>query len=81
VYVLDEPNRFGFAYGTLAGHPERGEESFVVSLASDRVTFDVVAFSRPASALARFGAPVARAVQTRVTRRYLSGLESFVEPA
>ena len=80
VYVLDEPDRFGFAYGTLVGHPERGEESFVVSLAADRVTFDVVAFSRPAGALARLGAPVARAVQTKVTRRYLSGLASWVEP-
>lgn len=81
VYVLDEVDRFGFAYGTLAGHPERGEESFVVSRAGDRVTFDIVAFSRPAGALARFGAPIARAVQTSVTRRYLTGLKSYVERA
>ena len=81
VYVLDDADRFGFAYGTLAGHPERGEESFVVSRAGDRVTFDVVAFSRPAGALARLGAPVARAVQTSVTRRYLTGLKSYVEGA
>jgi uncharacterized protein (UPF0548 family) len=26
VYVLDEPERRGFAYGTLPGHPESGEE-------------------------------------------------------
>jgi uncharacterized protein (UPF0548 family) len=81
VYVLDEADRFGFAYGTLAGHPERGEESFVVARAGDRVTFDIVAFSRPAGALARFGAPLARAVQTSVTRRYLMGLKSHVERA
>jgi uncharacterized protein (UPF0548 family) len=81
VYVLDEPDRYGFAYGTLAGHPERGEESFVVSRLADRVTFDIVAFSRPAGALARFGAPAARAVQKAVTRRYLAGLESYVERA
>src|SRR5262245_54766773 len=30
VYVLDEQNRQGFAYGTLAGHPEAGEELFAV---------------------------------------------------
>ncbi len=30
VVVVDEPNRYGFAYGTLSVHPERGEESFVV---------------------------------------------------
>src|SRR5437762_1077374 len=28
VEVVDEEDRFGFAYGTLSVHPERGEESF-----------------------------------------------------
>ncbi|MEV6791718.1 DUF1990 domain-containing protein [Streptomyces sp. NPDC051320] len=38
----------GFAYGTRAGHPECGEESFLVELAPDgTVWFDVTAFSRP----------------------------------
>jgi uncharacterized protein (UPF0548 family) len=32
VDVVDEPTRRGFAYGTLPGHPESGEESFVVEL-------------------------------------------------
>jgi uncharacterized protein (UPF0548 family) len=31
VYVIDEPDRRGFAYGTLPGHPERGEEAFIIS--------------------------------------------------
>jgi uncharacterized protein (UPF0548 family) len=49
VYVTDEDDRFGFAYGTLPGHPERGEEAFHVRRDEDGpVTFDVVAFSRPA---------------------------------
>ena len=30
VYVIDEPNRRGFAYGTLPGHAETGEELFAV---------------------------------------------------
>ncbi|MGH3331375.1 MAG: DUF1990 family protein, partial [Nocardioidaceae bacterium] len=30
VYVVDETHRKGFAYGTLPGHPESGEEAFVV---------------------------------------------------
>ena len=30
VYVVDEPHVRGFAYGTLPGHPESGEERFVV---------------------------------------------------
>src|SRR4029453_8721379 len=30
VYVIDEERRFGFAYGTLTDHAERGEERFSV---------------------------------------------------
>lgn len=30
VFVIDEADRRGFAYGTLPGHPETGEELFAV---------------------------------------------------
>src|SRR3954470_23575603 len=30
VWAVQEPDRAGFGYGTLAGHPVRGEEAFVV---------------------------------------------------
>jgi uncharacterized protein (UPF0548 family) len=48
VYVIDEENRRGFAYGTLAGHPESGEELFSVRYDSstDAVYAEVTAFSR-----------------------------------
>ena len=72
VYVVDEIHRQGFAYGTLPGHPESGEEAFVVELHENgTVTFNITAFSRPATLLARLGGPVSRAVQSRVTNRYL----------
>jgi uncharacterized protein (UPF0548 family) len=75
VYVEEEPNRFEFAYGTLPGHPERGEVSFRVVRAPDgRVTFQVRSFSRPADPLARLAAPLARRLQRRVTRRYLDAI-------
>ena len=35
VYVIDEPLRKGFAYGTLPGHPETGEEAFIVEYRDD----------------------------------------------
>ena len=35
VYTVDEPNRRGFGYGTLPGHPESGEEAFAVELGPD----------------------------------------------
>jgi uncharacterized protein (UPF0548 family) len=75
VYVLDEEHRSGLAYGTLPGHPESGEEAFVVELLDDgRVRFTISAFSRPASLLARLGGPVSRVVQSRVTNRYLRAI-------
>jgi len=76
VYVIDEPNRTGFAYGTLPGHPESGEEAFIVERHEDeRITLTINAFSRPASHLARLGGPISRLVQRRVTDRYLRSLD------
>lgn len=75
VRVLDEPRRQGFAYGTLEGHPERGEELFRLDLRPDgTVVLSITAFSRPAAWWVRAGAPAARCVQERVTRRYLRAL-------
>ena len=75
VYIVDEPDRFGFAYGTLPGHPEQGEEAFVVAKADDgAVRFTITAFSRPKEALARLGGPVTRFVQKRATKAYLDAM-------
>ncbi|WP_035812983.1 DUF1990 family protein [Jiangella gansuensis] len=73
VWVLDEPGRAGYAYGTLPGHPECGEESFVTELddAGD-VWFTVTAFSRAAAWYARLGGPLTRGVQHLATRRYVA---------
>jgi uncharacterized protein (UPF0548 family) len=79
VYVIDERERFGLAYGTLPGHPESGEESFVVQRNADGSTvFRITAFSRPATMVTRLGAPLTRSVQLRVTRRYLEALARYV---
>ncbi|MFG6443927.1 DUF1990 family protein [Microbacterium sp. P07] len=65
----------GFAYGTLPGHPERGEERFSLRLMpSGEVIFSIVAFSQPGRWFTRLGGPIARVVQARMTRRYLSAL-------
>ena len=79
VRVLDEADRFGFAYATLPGHPEEGEESFVVERSpSGAVTFRIVAFSRPAHWLVRLLGPFARGAQVRATKRYLRAMQRFV---
>jgi uncharacterized protein (UPF0548 family) len=69
VYVIDEPRRFGFAYGTLPGHVEAGEERFLVEwLPDDTVVYTIVAFSQPRYWLARLGKPIARQLQRRFVR-------------
>jgi uncharacterized protein (UPF0548 family) len=75
VYAVTESRRKGFAYGTLPGHPESGEEAFIVEYRTDdSVVFTITAFSRPATAAARAAGPLGRLVQGRITRRYLSAL-------
>jgi uncharacterized protein (UPF0548 family) len=78
VVRIDEPDRFGFAYGTLTNHPERGEESFVVSRADGRARFTVHAVSRPVHPLARLAPPVADALQDRAVARYLAAMKEAV---
>ena len=64
VWVVDTDGRIGFGYGTLPGHPESGEESFVVERAADgTVSFAVRAFSRPARWYTRIGGPLVTAGQ------------------
>ncbi|OAA27164.1 hypothetical protein UG55_100947 [Frankia sp. EI5c] len=78
VWTLQEPDRRGFAYGTLPDHPVRGEESFVVERDSDGgVWLDIVAFSRPNGGLPTLGGPVGRQVQRVLTDRYLDAMREL----
>jgi len=76
VDVIDEPDRRAFAYGTLPGHPETGEERFLAERdpATGEVTATITAFSNPATWVTRLGGPVARLVQRVMTRRYLDAM-------
>lgn len=79
VRVIDEASRWGFAYGTLPGHPEEGEEAFVVSISpAETVLFEIVAFSRPGDPLVRLLGPLGRAVQKGGTNCYLRSLRRYV---
>lgn len=75
VYVVDEPGRKGFAYGTLHGHPESGEEAFLVELRPDgTVWFVLRAFSRPSNGFYRLFGPILSLVQRSYTKKYLRSL-------
>lgn len=70
IWTAYEPRRTGFAYGTLTGHPECGEESFVVDMEPDgSVWFEVNAFSRPGSWYTRLAGPVVPFLQQAYVRR------------
>jgi uncharacterized protein (UPF0548 family) len=58
VSVIDGQTRWGFAYGTLHGHPEQGEEAFIVSIAlGQTIRFEIKAFSRPGDPFVRLSGP------------------------
>jgi uncharacterized protein (UPF0548 family) len=73
VYVVDEPDIRGFAYGTLPGHPERGEERFVIRRdpTTSAVFAEVSAFSRPATWWSKAGGPLVPVLQRVIAKRYL----------
>jgi uncharacterized protein (UPF0548 family) len=76
VYVIEEPDVRGFAYGTLPGHPESGEERFAVRYdpGNDAVYAEVSAFSRPATLLSKLGGPFVTVAQRVIAKRYLRGV-------
>ena len=75
VDVAAEADRVGFAYGTLTGHPERGEERFEVALLPDgSVEARVRAFSRAGRWFTWLAGPAGRRLQRVLTARYLGAL-------
>lgn len=72
------PQSAGFGYGTLPGHPARGEESFEVEINSHgEVWLRIRAFSRPANWFYAAGGLVTRAAQRHVTSRYIEGARTL----
>jgi uncharacterized protein (UPF0548 family) len=84
IYVVDESSpdssRFGFAYGTLPGHVESGEERFLIEWdhATDIVWFDILAFSRPRHYLVRLNRRRARAMQKRFAVESTAAMQRYV---
>jgi uncharacterized protein (UPF0548 family) len=80
IYVTDQPEVYGFAYGTLPAHPEQGEEAFHIARHGSRLIFGVTAFSRPRHPAARLGGPLTRALQLRANRSYLRAMRRAATP-
>lgn len=75
VEVVDRPDRVGFAYRTLPGHPLRGEEAFILSRSGDAICLTVRSLTRPAPTPGWFLLyPLLRVAQIVVRGRYRRSL-------
>jgi uncharacterized protein (UPF0548 family) len=75
VAFVDEPDRVGYVYLALPGHPLEGEETFLITRRGNDVLFTLRSLSRPAPTwFWRLAYPAVRVVQAIVRTRYLSAL-------
>jgi uncharacterized protein (UPF0548 family) len=85
VYTVDEnlpeTSRYGFAYGTLPGHVERGEERFLIewNRTTDAVHFDILAFSQPRHPLVKLNQRQARKMQKRFATEACAAMQRAVK--
>lgn len=83
VYLIDEEGtveKYGFAYGTLDEHGERGEERFSVEFhhSNQEVWYDLFAFSKPNHILAKIGYPFSRHFQKQFAAESKEAMFRFV---
>ena len=86
VYVQEEAGsveQFGFAYGTLPAHVERGEERFLIQWdhSDDSVWYDLFAISQPNHILARLGYLYVRNLQRRFAQDSLRAMQRVLRVA
>lgn len=75
VEVVRLPDRVGFSYRTLPGHPVDGEEAFIVHRHGEDVLFSIRSLTAPAPAgIWRALHPLLRLAQRVARRRYLRAL-------
>jgi uncharacterized protein (UPF0548 family) len=84
IYEIDEIlpiKRYGFGYGTLLDHAERGEERFLVEQdAVGNVWYDLASFSRPRQLFARVFYPLARHIQLKFGPDSMRAMRRFTSP-
>lgn len=79
-YTIEEADRFGFAYGTLPGHVESGEELFLVEIDdSEKVWYKIKAFSRPAYWVVNLVYPYARSQQRRFVKESMAQMKKLTQ--
>jgi len=81
IYLLDEPRKWGFAYGTLDEHGEMGEERFLIYHCPENndVRYEILAFSKPKHWLAKLGYPLSRKLQRKFAVESLARVQQFIQ--
>lgn len=79
VYIIDEPNRFGFAYGTLTKHLEKGEELFLLEINDkNELIYTIKAFSTPYHWIAKLCYPIMRYLQGKFRKDSLMQMKQLL---
>lgn len=74
VEVIREPDRVGFSYRALPGHPVSGEETFVVHRRGEDVFLTIRSLTAPGNGVWRAVHPLLRLAQLVARRRYRRAL-------
>ena len=82
VYTIDTPDRYGWAYGTLSDHFERGEECFWIERdRADNVWYCIRAMSRPNRWWVWLAYPFARRQQARFREESMRQMQTLTRTA
>ncbi|MET1063548.1 MAG: DUF1990 domain-containing protein [Arthrobacter sp.] len=74
----DGPQSAGFGYGTLPGHPVRGEEAFEISIdATGLVLIQISAFGVPSNWFYAAGGALTKRARAHITSRYIRSAQEL----
>ena len=81
-YVIDEPDAYGFGYGALSAHVEKGEERFLLRRTpTGQVEYEIYSFSRANHWTTRLVPPITQHLQRRFIADAISNLRRQLSPA
>ena len=74
----DGPQSAGFGYGTLPGHPVRGEEAFEISIdGTGMVLIKITAFGVPSNWFYAAGGALTKRARALITSRYIRSAQEL----
>ena len=78
-YVINDMEIFGFAYGTLPGHMEKGEELFQIRMdEKENVYFELIAISKPNTLIAKISYNMMRSLQKKFREEAANAVYEYV---